>query len=37
MRISFLIISPILLVIYWRNSLRQVENLHANYDLNYAE
>ena len=36
-RISFILLSPVFLFIYWRNSLRQIDDLHANFDLNYAE
>lgn len=36
-RISFILLSPVFLFIYWRNSLRQIEDLHANFDLKYAD
>lgn len=36
-RISFMILSPVFLYIYWRNSFRQIDDLHANFDLKYAE
>lgn len=36
-RISFIILSPVLILIYWRNSFRQIDDLHANFDLKYAE
>jgi hypothetical protein len=34
-RLSLILLSPYLLVIYWRNSLREVENIHANYELQF--
>ncbi len=34
-RLSLILLSPYLLLVYWRNSLYEVENLHANYELNY--
>lgn len=37
MRMSFMLMAPILVLIYWRNSMRELEDLHANYDLKYLE
>jgi hypothetical protein len=34
-RLGLLLLSPYLIVVYWKNSLREVDNLHANYELNY--
>lgn len=34
-RLSLVLMSPYLLVVYWRNSLREVGNLHAAYELNF--
>lgn len=34
-RFGLILISPYLLVIYWRNSMRNVEDLHAHYELNF--
>ncbi|MFP5387145.1 MAG: hypothetical protein ACLGHN_13785 [Bacteriovoracia bacterium] len=34
-RLGLFLLSPYLLVVYWRNSMREVSNLHANYELNY--
>jgi hypothetical protein len=34
-RLGLIVMSPYLLVLYWRNSLREVGNLHANYDLSF--
>lgn len=34
-RLGFLLLSPYLLVVYWRNSMREVSDLHANYELNF--
>ena len=36
-KLSFIILSPVMVLVYFRNSLREVDNLHANYDLKYAE
>ncbi len=36
-KLSLILLSPYLLVVYWRNSLHEVENLHANYELNYEQ
>lgn len=37
LRISYLLISPILLFVYWHNSMKVVGELHANYELKYAD
>jgi hypothetical protein len=34
-RLGLLLLSPYLLVVYWKNSMHEVENIHANYELNY--
>ena len=34
-RFGLIMMSPYLLVLYWRNSMREVGNLHANYDLSF--
>lgn len=34
-RLSLVLMSPYLLVVYWRNSMREVDNLHAAFELNY--
>lgn len=34
-RFGLILISPYLLVIYWRNSMKNVEDLHARYELNF--
>lgn len=36
-KLSFIILSPVMVLVYFRNSLREVDNLHVNYDLKYAE
>ncbi len=36
-KISFIIFGPLMVLVYLRNSFRNVDNLHANYDLKYAE
>jgi hypothetical protein len=37
LRISYLLISPVLMLVYWRNSMKTIDNLHANYELRYAD
>lgn len=37
LRVSLIIASPVLMMVYWRNSMKQLDNIHANYDLKYAE
>lgn len=34
-RIGLLLMSPYLLVIYWRNSMKEVGDLHANFELSF--
>lgn len=36
-RICFIIASPVMVVMYLRNSFRNVDNIHAHYQLNFAE
>ncbi len=36
-KLSFIVFSPVMVLVYLRNSFRSVDNIHANYDLNYAE
>lgn len=36
-RLSFIVLSPVMVLVYLRNSFRNVDDIHANYDLNYAE
>lgn len=36
-RFCLLIASPVMLAMYLRNSFRNVDNIHARYELNYAE
>ncbi len=36
-KMSLIILSPVMVVVYLRNSFRNVDNLHVNYDLKYAE
>jgi hypothetical protein len=36
-RFAFIFVSPILLYIYWRNSIRELDNLHAHFELKYLE
>ncbi len=36
-KISLMLLSPVMVVVYLRNSFRNVDNLHVNYELNYAE
>lgn len=32
-RLGFFLMSPYLLLLYWRNSIREVGDLHAGYEL----
>jgi hypothetical protein len=34
-RLSLIVLTPYLLLVYWRNSMREMDNLHAQYELNY--
>lgn len=34
-RLALILMSPYLLIVYWRNTLREVGNIHAKYELNY--
>lgn len=34
-RLGLILLSPYLLVVYWRNNLRQVGDLQASYELGY--
>lgn len=34
-RLSLFIMGPYLVYMYWRNSLREIGDLHAGHDLNF--
>lgn len=34
-RIGLIIMGPYLLLVYWRNSMREVGDLHANFELSF--
>lgn len=34
-RFALVLMSPYLLIVYWRNSMKEVENIHAQYELNF--
>lgn len=34
-RFALVLMSPYLLLVYWRNSMREVDNIHARYELNF--
>ncbi len=34
-RFGLILLSPYLLIVYWRNSMRELDDLHAGADLNY--
>ncbi len=34
-RFGLLLLSPYLLIVYWRNSMRELDDLHARYELTY--
>lgn len=37
LKLLYVIYSPVLVVLYWRNSMRSLENVHGPYDMNYAD
>jgi hypothetical protein len=34
-RLGLVLLSPYLLVVYWQNNLREIENIHADLELNF--
>ncbi len=30
LKITFMLMSPYLLIVYWRNSMKEIENMHAH-------
>lgn len=36
-KLSLIVLSPVMVLVYLRNSFRNVDDIHANYDLKYAE
>lgn len=34
-RFTLFLMSPYLLVVYWRNSMREIENIHTHQELYY--
>lgn len=34
-RLGLIVMSPYLLFVYWKNTQKNVEDLHAHYELNY--
>jgi hypothetical protein len=34
-RLGIILLSPYLIIVYWRNSIREVGDIHANYDLHF--
>ena len=32
LRITLMLMSPYLMIVYWRNSIREIENLHTYYE-----
>ncbi len=34
-RFGLILLSPYLMIVYWRNSMRELGDLHARVDLNY--
>lgn len=37
LRMGMLLISPYLLLVYWRNSMKQLNDIHAYQNLNFEE
>lgn len=36
-KLSLILLSPVMVLVYLRNSFRNVDNIHANFELKYAE
>lgn len=34
-RLGLVLLSPYLLIVYWHNNLRELEDIHANYEINF--
>lgn len=34
-RLSLILLSPYLVLVYWRNTMREMGDVHAHFDLNY--
>jgi hypothetical protein len=37
LKILYLAYSPILVVLYWRNSMKSLDNVHGPFDIHYAD
>lgn len=37
LKILYLVYSPILVVLYWRNSMKSLDNVHGPFDIQYAD
>jgi hypothetical protein len=37
LRLLYLAYSPVLVVLYFKNSLKSLENVHETFELNFAE
>ena len=37
LKFMLIFFTPVLCVIYWRNSMRELDNLHAHVELGYQE
>ena len=37
LKVLYVIYSPVLVVLYWRNSMRSLDNVHASYEIGFAD
>jgi hypothetical protein len=37
LKVLYVVYSPVLVVLYWRNSMRSLDNVHATYEIGYVE
>ncbi len=37
LKILYVVYSPILAVVYWRNTMRSLDDVHAGFDLQYGD
>lgn len=36
-KVLYVIYSPVLVMLYWRNSMRGLDNIHAPYEIGYVD
>lgn len=37
LKVIYVVYSPVLAVLYWRNTMRSLDDVHAAFDLQYGE